>query len=174
MLLNQPTCVLIGQKLMVCHVKRKLIENAIQTKSYAQSWLLIWKQRFWKSSKTLISTFYYCVSRFFHSFKRCHVKGWRAVLFIYRDDAKSQSKTTGTLSSVWKFWAELSRAKRAQRSTMGKKMGNLCIQEMLVLRKASVRSTSVRTSTPSCKKGWNFAFHAPACYCGKSHSFYDF
>ena len=90
-----------------CHIPYELIENAIQTKSYAQSQLLIWKHRFWKSSKTLISTFYYCVSRFFHSFKRYHVKGWRAVLFIYRDDAKSQSKTTGTPSSVWKFLAEL-------------------------------------------------------------------
>ena len=29
--------------------------------------------------------------------------------------------------------AELSRAKRAQRSTMGKKIGNLCIREILVV-----------------------------------------
>ena len=38
--------------------------------------------------------------------------------------------------------AELS---RAQRSTTGKKYGNLCFQEILVLRKSSIR-----TSTPSC------------------------
>ena len=47
--------------------------------------------------------------------------------------------------------AELSRAKRAQRSTMGKKICKLCIQEILVLRKSSVRSTSVLEFTPSCK-----------------------
>ena len=34
-----------------------------------------------------------------------------------------------------------------------RKFGKLCIQEILVLRKSSVRGTSVRTSTPSCKPG---------------------
>ena len=45
-----------------------------------------------------------------------------------------------------------------------RKFGNLCIQEILVLRKSFVRVTaSVRTSTPSCKPG-----------CGKLHSFRAF
>ena len=46
-------------------------------------------------------------------------------------------------ATLWRhIIAELS---RAQRSTTGKKYGNLCFQEILVLRKSSIR-----TSTPSC------------------------
>ena len=37
----------------------------------------------------------------------------------------------------------------------------LYIQEILILRKLSARS-SVGNSIPSCKLGWNFAFQAPA------------
>ena len=35
-----------------------------------------------------------------------------------------------------------------KRSTMGKKFGNLCIQEILVLRKSSVRSTCFLNTSP--------------------------
>ena len=46
-------------------------------------------------------------------------------------------------ATLWRhIIAELS---RVQRSTTGKKYGNLCFQEILVLRKSSIR-----TSTPSC------------------------
>ena len=41
----------------------------------------------------------------------------------------------------------------------------LYIQEILVLRKSSLRS-SVGNSTPSCKLGWNFAFQALAVRFG--------
>ena len=47
--------------------------------------------------------------------------------------------------------------------------GYLCIQEIVVLRKLSVR-----TSTASCKLGWNFAFQVPVRFGGKSLSHPDF
>ena len=58
--------------------------------------------------------------------------------------------------------AELSRVRKARRvAPWVRSFGNLCIQEILVLRKSSVRRTSLRTSTPSYKPGWNFAIRAP-------------
>ena len=52
----------------------------------------------------------------------------------------------------------------------------LCIQEILVLTKSSVhtRILFVRTSTPSCKSGWNFAFQVPLHFVIKLHSHPDF
>ena len=52
-----------------------------------------------------------------------------------------------------------------------RKFGNLCIQEILVLRKSSVGGTSVCASTLSCKPGRNFAFQGPARFGGKSQGF---
>ena len=79
---------------------------------------------------------------------------------------ETQAMGHNRLHSLPRILADLS---RAQRSTMGKKIGNLCIQEILFLRKSSVR-----TSTPSCKLGWNSAFQAPARFGGKSYSFPTF
>ena len=57
------------------------------------------------------------------------------------------------------FIAEFSRARSGV--PWVSKFRYLYIQEILLLRKSSLRS-SVGNSTPSCKLGWNFAFQAPA------------
>ena len=60
------------------------------------------------------------------------------------------------------FTVELLRAQRVHSGApIARKFGNLCIQEILVLRKSSIRM-----STPSCKLGWNFAFQVPARSAG--------
>ena len=73
--------------------------------------------------------------------------------------------------------AELSRARSELRGAPRvRKFSNPCIQEIWVLRKSSLRGTSVRAPTVSCKPGWNFAFQAPAQFPGllvtKSDSFF--
>ena len=65
--------------------------------------------------------------------------------------------------------AELS---RAQRSTMGEKIW-LSMHSMNFGTEKIVR-TSVRTSTPSCKQGWNFAFQVTARFGGKLRRHPDF
>ena len=55
------------------------------------------------------------------------------------------------------FTAEVFRAQSVHSgASIVRKFGNVCIQEILVLRKLSIR-----TSTRSCKPGWNFAFQVP-------------
>ena len=63
----------------------------------------------------------------------------------------------------------LSRAKRAQRSTIGKKIW-LSMHPRNFGSDKIVRTEYVRTFTPSCKPDGNFAFQVPARFGGKSHS----
>ena len=80
-----------------------------------------------------------------------------------------------TQNSLREMIAELSRARsELSGAPRVRKFSNPCIQEIWVLRKSSVRGTSVRAPTVSCKPGWNFAFQAPARFGGKSHSFPPF
>ena len=59
-----------------------------------------------------------------------------------------------TQHSLREIIAELSRARSAlSGAPWVKKFSNPCIQEILVLRESTVRGTSVRTSTVSCKPG---------------------
>ena len=66
--------------------------------------------------------------------------------------------------------AELS---RAQRSTMGEKIW-LSIMHSINFGSEKIVRTSVRTSTPSCKPGWNFAFQVTVRFGGKLHCHPDF
>ena len=66
--------------------------------------------------------------------------------------------------------AELS---RAQRSTMGGKIW-LSIMHSINFGSEKIVRTSVRTSTPSCKPGWNFAFQVTVRFGGKLHCHPDF
>ena len=81
---------------------------------------------------------------------------------------ETQAIAQNRLHSVPRILAEPSRAKRAQQRTLGKKIWWLTHPRNFVSEKI------VRTSTPSCKPGWNFAFQAPARFGGKSHSFPTF
>ena len=64
------------------------------------------------------------------------------------------------------------RSSRARSAPSGapwvRKFGYLTIQEIMVLTKSSVS-----TSTPSCNPGWNFPFQGPVRSGGKSHSHPD-
>ena len=62
---------------------------------------------------------------------------------------------------------------RAQRSTMGEKIW-LFIMHSINFGSEKIVRTSVRTSTPSCKPGWNFAFQVTSRFGGKLHSHPDF
>ena len=70
------------------------------------------------------------------------------------------------------FFLVIAELSRAQRSTMGEKIW-LSMHSMNFGTEKIVR-TSVRTSTPSCKQGWNFAFQVTARFGGKLHRHPDF
>ena len=76
----------------------------------------------------------------------------------------SLTSPKGILISFVNVIAELSRVRCVQQSTMGKKIGYLCIEEILVL----IKST-VKTPTHWCKQEWNIAFQTPVRFGGKSH-----
>ena len=74
--------------------------------------------------------------------------------------------------------AELSRARRARRGAPWvRKFGNLCIQEIWVLRRSTVGRTFLRTSTPRVSRDEILHFkhsHVSTLFGGKSHTFSDF